>query len=413
MADTLDDVQIEKFIDLFNNNAKEGVNFIASVISEANRVKVLAQMFRVQKDNLDLTAIGDFLGSDTDMSRKVLAAFVEQMDFKDKSFISAMREYLQAFKLPGEAQKIDRLIEGFAKKYVTDNPDKGLFEYSAPILGYQAVMLNTDLHNPNIPKSKKMTLLELKRNLRGTNLENKGAAAKNFDDKFVEDFYHDIKSQKFKVFEAQKEPAYTIIHGKLKQDDRFKQLKTCKIGQELDGIFSGLPSGCKITQIDISRETKGMPSMTNRKLTVSDNNGKEVAVVWVYQAPIIARIAKVSRIGKYIFKPEHLIDSITISAKCPHTENNQIKGINPNQTGLTLGAQIAAQFTHSACALTACSTHIKNTMSNFVQRFKSMFELQDKSARVLNRNTKNLQFSETKPQDSSEPLSPAPKPPQI
>ena len=32
------------------------------------------------------------------------------------SFVSALRMYLSAFRLPGEAQKIDRLMEAFARE---------------------------------------------------------------------------------------------------------------------------------------------------------------------------------------------------------------------------------------------------------------------------------------------------------
>lgn len=38
------------------------------------------------------------------------------------------REFLWSFRLPGEAQKIDRMMEGFAKQYCQDNP--GLFTHT-------------------------------------------------------------------------------------------------------------------------------------------------------------------------------------------------------------------------------------------------------------------------------------------
>jgi Sec7-like guanine-nucleotide exchange factor len=35
---------------------------------------------------------------------------------------SALRLYLERFRLPGEAQKIDRMMEKFAEKFCRDNP---------------------------------------------------------------------------------------------------------------------------------------------------------------------------------------------------------------------------------------------------------------------------------------------------
>ncbi|CAN0086443.1 unnamed protein product, partial [Sphacelaria rigidula] len=73
-------------------------------------------------------------------------------------FDEAIRYFLEGFRLPGEAQKIDRMMEKFAERFclqqnasVFPNPD------TAFILAFSIVMLNTDLHNPNIPEAKRMT----------------------------------------------------------------------------------------------------------------------------------------------------------------------------------------------------------------------------------------------------------------
>lgn len=43
------------------------------------------------------------------------------MDFQGKDFVSALRMFLEGFRLPGEAQKIDRLMEKFAARYLECN----------------------------------------------------------------------------------------------------------------------------------------------------------------------------------------------------------------------------------------------------------------------------------------------------
>jgi hypothetical protein len=48
-------------------------------------------------------------------------AFVDQLDFKDHPFVDALRIFLQSFRLPGEAQKIDRYMLKFADRYIAGN----------------------------------------------------------------------------------------------------------------------------------------------------------------------------------------------------------------------------------------------------------------------------------------------------
>jgi brefeldin A-inhibited guanine nucleotide-exchange protein len=65
-------------------------------------------------------------------------------------FDSALREFLSRFRLPGEAQKIDRIMECFAERFHATSP--GIFPDAdtAYLLAFSLIMLNTDLHNPAI-----------------------------------------------------------------------------------------------------------------------------------------------------------------------------------------------------------------------------------------------------------------------
>jgi hypothetical protein len=67
------------------------------------------------------------------------------------SLDEALRVFLAEFRLPGEAQKIDRLMEAFAAKYCADNPQSVFPNTDAAyILSFSVIMLNTDAHNPAI-----------------------------------------------------------------------------------------------------------------------------------------------------------------------------------------------------------------------------------------------------------------------
>jgi brefeldin A-inhibited guanine nucleotide-exchange protein len=51
----------------------------------------------------------------------IMHAFVDQLDFKNLPFVDALRLLLQSFRLPGEAQKIDRFMLKFAERYIAGN----------------------------------------------------------------------------------------------------------------------------------------------------------------------------------------------------------------------------------------------------------------------------------------------------
>jgi brefeldin A-inhibited guanine nucleotide-exchange protein len=55
----------------------------------------------------------------------IMHHFVELFDFSGLSFLEALRNFLRSFKLPGEAQKIDRFMLKFAETFLRCN--KGTF----------------------------------------------------------------------------------------------------------------------------------------------------------------------------------------------------------------------------------------------------------------------------------------------
>ncbi len=60
------------------------------------------------------------------------------------------RTFLSGFRLPGEAQKIDRLMEKFAERYVSCNSEAFKSADVAYVLAYSVILLNTDAHNPQV-----------------------------------------------------------------------------------------------------------------------------------------------------------------------------------------------------------------------------------------------------------------------
>lgn len=81
-------------------------------------------------------------------------AYVDQIDFNGMDFVAALRYLLSKFRLPGEAQKIDRIMEKFAGRYVENNKHLDIFASAdaAYVLAYSIIMLTTDLHSLQVPR---------------------------------------------------------------------------------------------------------------------------------------------------------------------------------------------------------------------------------------------------------------------
>ncbi|KAL0402578.1 UNVERIFIED_CONTAM: Brefeldin A-inhibited guanine nucleotide-exchange protein 5, partial [Sesamum latifolium] len=137
---------IEDVISEFNRHPGKGVqHLISNQLVEKNPASVA--QFLLSTPNLDKAMIGDYLGQNEEFSIAVMHAYVESLNFSRMKFDMAFREFLKGFQLPGEAQKIDRIMEKFAERYCADNP--GLFKNAdtAYVLAYAIIMLNTDAHN--------------------------------------------------------------------------------------------------------------------------------------------------------------------------------------------------------------------------------------------------------------------------
>ncbi|KAL3744597.1 hypothetical protein ACJRO7_013808 [Eucalyptus globulus] len=140
---------LEAAVSEFNRKPVKGVEFLISNKLVENSPASVAQFLRTT-NNLDKAMIGDYLGQHEEFPLAVMHAYVDSMKFSGMKFDSAIREFLKGFRLPGEAQKIDRIMEKFAERYCADHP--GLFKNAdtAYVLAYAVIMLNTDAHNPNI-----------------------------------------------------------------------------------------------------------------------------------------------------------------------------------------------------------------------------------------------------------------------
>uniref|UniRef100_A0A8C8H8Z0 SEC7 domain-containing protein n=1 Tax=Oncorhynchus tshawytscha TaxID=74940 RepID=A0A8C8H8Z0_ONCTS len=180
---------IEHGIELFNKKPKRGVQFLQDQGMLGNTAEDIAQ-FLHQEERLDTTQVGEYLGENVRFNKEVMYSYVDQLDFCGRDFVSALRAFLEGFRLPGEAQKIDRLMEKFAARYLECNQGQTEFASAdtAYVLAYSIIMLTTDLHSPQVKN--KMTKEQYIKMNRGIN------DSKDLPEEYLSSIYDEIAGKK-------------------------------------------------------------------------------------------------------------------------------------------------------------------------------------------------------------------------
>lgn len=151
----------------FNFKPKRGIKFLIANGFIRNSKPAEIARFLLTAEGLSKAMIGEYLGEGDPENVEAMHAFIDYMDFSNMRFTEAMRNFLQAFRLPGEAQKIDRFMLKFAERYFQGNPGTLANAETAYILAFSIIMLNTDAHSPQVKN--RMTKQEFIRNNRGIN----------------------------------------------------------------------------------------------------------------------------------------------------------------------------------------------------------------------------------------------------
>uniref|UniRef100_A0A670IW37 ARF guanine nucleotide exchange factor 2 n=1 Tax=Podarcis muralis TaxID=64176 RepID=A0A670IW37_PODMU len=192
---------IEHGIELFNKKSKRGLQYLQEQGMLGVTAEDIAQ-FLHQEERLSSSQVGEFLGDSNKFNKEVMYAYVDLLDFCGKDFVSALRIFLEGFRLPGEAQKIDRLMEKFAARYIECNQGQILFASAdtAYVLAYSIIMLTTDLHSPQVKN--KMTKEQYIKMNRGIN------DSKDLPEEYLSTIYDEIEGKKIAMKDA-KEYAIT------------------------------------------------------------------------------------------------------------------------------------------------------------------------------------------------------------
>jgi brefeldin A-inhibited guanine nucleotide-exchange protein len=212
----------------FNFKPKRGVKLLLEEGFIPHSTPEDIAHFLLREEKLDKAQIGEFLGEGDEWNISIMHAFVDAMDFTKRRFVDALRQFLQSFRLPGEAQKIDRFMLKFANRYVMQNPNAFANADTAYVLSYSVVMLNTDQHSSKV--AKRMTKEDFIKNNRGIN-DNA-----DLPDEYLIGIYDEIRKEEI-VLKSEREAA--AANG---------------VPQVTGGLASGLGQALATVGRDLQRE---------------------------------------------------------------------------------------------------------------------------------------------------------------
>ncbi|KAM6586300.1 hypothetical protein CsatA_008905 [Cannabis sativa] len=178
----------------FNCDEKKGLEYLqlSKLSPDPHDPKALAFFFRYTP-GLDKSMVGDYLGDPESFHLQVLKEFTETFEFSSMILDHALRTYLETFRLPGESQKITRILEAFSDRfYEQQTSDIFASKDAVFILCYSLIMLNTDQHNPQVKK--KMTEEEFIRNNRAIN------GGKDLPKEYLSELFNSISNNAITIF---------------------------------------------------------------------------------------------------------------------------------------------------------------------------------------------------------------------
>ncbi|GMR41146.1 hypothetical protein PMAYCL1PPCAC_11341 [Pristionchus mayeri] len=137
----------------FNQDPDEGLNYLVERgILERTPQSIAEFLYKV--GGLSKQMIGEYIGSNDPFNLQVLEAYVKLHDISNLFLVDALRMFLWSFRLPGESQKIERLMAKFADHFHSSSSSVDGHAFDSPdtahVLSYSCIMLNTLLHNPAV-----------------------------------------------------------------------------------------------------------------------------------------------------------------------------------------------------------------------------------------------------------------------
>eukprot|EP00475_Leptophrys_vorax_P037919 TRINITY_DN65_c0_g1_i2.p1 TRINITY_DN65_c0_g1~~TRINITY_DN65_c0_g1_i2.p1 ORF type:complete len:1375 (+),score=296.60 TRINITY_DN65_c0_g1_i2:232-4356(+) len=186
---------LSEAIELFNQKPGKGVQKLLMIpfLNEDDHPKKIAELLRFTF-GFSKTKIGEFIGGGDALAAQVRKNFMELFDFRNRSIDEALRMSFEAFRLPKEAQEIDRILQAFSLHFYEQNASMFANADAVHLLTFSLLMLHTDAWSKKVKN--KMSLEEWFRIHRDVN------SGEGLPHEYLERLYNSVTRNEFKVSEA-------------------------------------------------------------------------------------------------------------------------------------------------------------------------------------------------------------------
>ncbi len=262
---------MRKAANLFNTKSSKGISFLVSsgIIADPVTPRSIASFLRNGLVvGLDKRQVGVYLGEvgkpavagkspkvwERDWFHKeVLEEYCSLFDFDRQSLLDGLRMFLASFRLPGEAQQIDRILQAFADscgnrceesmngalKLFSEDPKRA--SDVAFLLSFSIIMLNTDQHNDNIREDRRMKKSDFVRNNTdyGKDITDPG---KELPREYLEAIYDSIREEEIKTEGEGADGSMTVerwkdvLRGSSKEDKFSQEILSATDAEDLSEL---------------------------------------------------------------------------------------------------------------------------------------------------------------------------------
>uniref|UniRef100_A0A182P9F9 SEC7 domain-containing protein n=1 Tax=Anopheles epiroticus TaxID=199890 RepID=A0A182P9F9_9DIPT len=195
VSETIRKRQYRVGLNLFNKKPERGITYLIRKGFLENTPQGVAR-FLISRKGLSRQMIGEYLGNlQNPFNMAVLDCFAGELDLSGMQVDVALRKFQGYFRMPGEAQKIERLMEVFSARYCQCNSDivaRLRSHDTVFVLAFAIIMLNTDLHTPNLKPERRMRCDDFVKNLRGID------DCHDIDRDMLNGIYERVKANEFK-----------------------------------------------------------------------------------------------------------------------------------------------------------------------------------------------------------------------
>jgi len=213
--------------------------------------------------------IGEFLSRKENQAS--LQFYFDKFDLH-RPIVKAIRIALSgSLHLPAEGELIDHIVEAFATIYTSQNPGAFKSVSSAHILCYAIILLNSDIHNPNVYKH--MTQEEFIQNIRPS------ISNTELTDMQLGEIYRDIRQTPISFNSSASDQFLALCAPKLRG---FLKKKTDKWNSFWTDHFFVLTKSCLYYFQDDSSKSKdsplGMIQLIGCEVTMDSNHPLQIKI---------------------------------------------------------------------------------------------------------------------------------------